>query len=76
MTTAVVTTTAAAAAAVAVFTRCMSRHVTSRHVADQVTGWSHILGVARMADMAKALGPDYLGDAQRYTALLATLKTR
>jgi len=39
-----------------------------------VTGWSHLLGVARMADMAAALGKP--ADAAAYAAQLAALKTR
>ena len=39
-----------------------------------VTGWSHILGVARLADIASALGKS--DDAAEYTTLLGTLKSR
>jgi alpha-L-rhamnosidase len=37
----------------------------------QVTGWSHLLGVARVADMARRLGKT--SDAQFYSAQLANL---
>eukprot|EP00946_MAST-07B_sp_MAST-7B-sp1_P000380 g380.t1 len=45
----------------------------------QVTGWSHILAVARIADMAEALAAaggagDYSKDAAEYTNLLNNLK--
>jgi alpha-L-rhamnosidase len=40
----------------------------------QVTGWSHVLAVARAADMAEILGEDYAKDASRYKALFLRLK--